>query len=118
MEDISNFLSSNFDWYFVIMILLGNYFIFNLISYPEIITNIKRSKVYLTLFHSVIIGVIYFYIDKTINLKILINSFLLSTSIYEMGLKEILDYVKQNGSSIVLSKLKSKVESDTTNTQG
>jgi hypothetical protein len=34
-----------------------------------------------------------------------------------MGLKEILDYVKQNGSSIVLNKLKSKVESDT-NSQG
>jgi hypothetical protein len=118
MDDFSNFLSSNFDWYFVIMILLGNYFIFNLISYPEIITNLKRSKVYLTLFHSVIIGVIYFYIDKTINMKILINSFLLSTSIYEMGLKEILDYVKQNGSNIVLSKLKSKVESDTNISQG
>ena len=117
MEDFINFLSNNFDWYFIIMILLGNYFIFNLISYPEIITNIKRSKVYLTIFHSVIIGIFYYYIDKTVNIKILINSFLLSTSIYEMGLKEILDYVKQNGSSIVLNKLKSKVESDT-NSQG
>jgi hypothetical protein len=117
MEDFFNFLSNNFDWYFVIMILLGNYFIFNLISYPEIITNIKRSKVYLTLFHSLIIGIVYYYIDKTVNMKILINSFLLSTSIYEMGLKEILDYVKENGSSIVLNKLKSKVDSDT-NSQG
>jgi hypothetical protein len=99
------------------MILLGNYFIFNLINYPEFIIQIKRSKVYLTIFHSVVIGVIYYLLDQSINIKILINSFLLSTSIYEMGLKEILDYVKQNGSTIVLNKLKSKVESDT-NSQG
>lgn len=117
MEDILNFLSNNFDWYFILMILLGNFFIFNLITYPEFITKIKKSKVYLTVIHSILIGIVYYLLDKSINIKILINSFLLATSIYEMGLKDILDYVKENGSNIVLSKIKQKVESDT-NSQG
>ena len=105
MDEILEWVRLNFDWYFVVMILLGNYFIFSLVTYPEIITRPKKSKVYLTAFHSVIIGAIYYYIDKTVHIKILINSFLLSTSIYELGLKDLLEYVKNNGSNMIIKKV-------------
>lgn len=110
MLEISEWIKVNFDWYFVIMILLGNYFMFSLIPYPESITKFKRSKVYLTVVQSVVIGLIYYKIDPTVHIKILINSFLLSTSIYEMGLKDLFDYFKDNGSTILLKKVKEKVE--------
>lgn len=114
MDDILQFIYNNFDWYFVIMILLGNYFIFNMVTYPNKIISYKRSKVYLTIIHSIIIGLVYHYIESSTPIKILINSFLLSTSIYEMGLKEIMDYLKENGSSIIINKIKS----NTNNSQG
>lgn len=105
MDEILEWVRLNFDWYFVVMILLGNYFIFNLVSYPEAITKLKKSKIYLTAFHSLVIGIIYYYIDNTVHVKILINSFLLSTSIYELGLKDLLEYVKNNGSNMIIKKV-------------
>lgn len=112
IQEVSEWIKVNFDWYFVVMILLGNYFMFSLIPYSEKIMNFKRSKVYLTAIQSIAIGYVYYLIDSTVHIKILINSFLLSTSIYEMGLKDLFDYFKQNGSAIILKKVKEKVEGE------
>jgi hypothetical protein len=115
MDWLTEIFNKNFDMYFMILVILGNNIIFS--SLPESILNFYKSKTYLTVINSILMGVGYFYIDKyfrvevePLNMKVLINSFLLSTTLYEMGLKEVITYIKDNGKNFLLKKAAEKLE--------
>lgn len=115
MDWLTEIFNKNFDMYFMILVILGNNIIFS--ALPENILNFYKSKTYLTVINSVLMGIGYFYLDKyfrveaePLNMKVLVNSFLLSTTLYEMGLKEVITYIKDNGKNFLLKKAAEKLE--------
>jgi hypothetical protein len=117
MEWIESLISNNFDFSFIILIILGNFYIYNLSFYPKSLLAWKKSKTFLTALHSLLLGVIYYFIlnyfaNETLNFKVLLNSFFLSTSLYEFGVKDALEYLKDNGSGLLLKTIKKRVEDD------
>ena len=115
MDWLTEIFNKNFDMYFMILVILGNNIILN--HLPESVLNFYKSKTYLTAINSILMGVGYFYLDKyfrveaePLNMKVLVNSFLLSTTLYEMGLKEVIAYIKDNGKNFLLKKAAEKLE--------
>jgi UDP-galactopyranose mutase len=79
MEWIESLISNNFDFSFIILIILGNFYIYNLSLYPQRFLAWKKSKTFLTALHSLFLGVVYYFIldyfaSETINIKVLLNS--------------------------------------------
>lgn len=115
MEWIESIISNNFDFSFILLIILGNFYIYNLSFYPKSLLEWKKSKTFLTALHSLLLGIFYYFIldyfmSETPNVKVLLNSFFLSTSLYEFGMKDALEYLKENGSSFLLKSIKQKIE--------
>jgi hypothetical protein len=114
-------LEKSFDYYFISMIVLGNAFVWHLGFYPEWLLNKKKSKVYLTALHSLIFGFIYHYLTlksgAEADLKIMLNSFLLATSLYEFGLKEVIEWLKNNGSKLVIKKIQKEAGDETSSNE-
>lgn len=115
MDWLTEVFNKNFDMYFMILVILGNNIIFSVL--PETVLNFYKSKTYLTVINSILLGVVYFYLDKyfrieeeALNMKVLVNSFLLSTTLYEMGLKEVITFIKDNGKNFILKKAAEKLE--------
>jgi hypothetical protein len=112
-------LEKSFDYYFISMIVLGNAFVWHLGFYPQWLLNKKKSKVYLTALHSLVFGFIYHYLTvksgAEADLKIMLNSFLLATSLYEFGLKEVIEWLKSNGSKLVIKKIQKEAGEETSN---
>lgn len=116
MDYIIEVLEKSFDYYFISMIILGNTFLWHLNFYPEKLLAKKKSKVYLTALHSLFFGFIYHYLNTKGNvendLKIMLNSYLLATSLYELGLKEVIEYLKGNTARLIIRKIESKSNED------
>jgi len=114
MEWLESLINNNFDISFVILIILGNFWILNLDFYPQAIKDFKNSKTFLTGFHSLLLGFLYWWIlsftGTTGDPRVLLNSFLLSTSLYEFGMKSALLYIKEHGGTFLLDALKNKME--------
>ena len=115
MDWLTEIFNKNFDMYFMILVILGNNILLN--HLPESVLNFYKSKTYLTAINSILMGVGYFYLDKyfrveaePLNMKVLVNSFLISTKLYEMGLKEVIAYIKDNGKNFLLKKAAEKLE--------
>jgi hypothetical protein len=115
MDWITEVFNKNFDMYFMVLVILGNNILFDML--PQKILEFYKSKTYLTTVSSLIMGIGYFYLDKyfrieaePVNPKVLINSFLLSTTLYEMGFKEIINFIKENGKNFLLKKAAEKLE--------
>jgi hypothetical protein len=114
MDYIVEILEKSFDYYIILMIILGNTFVWHLKFYPEWIINKKKSKAYLTALHSLIFGFIHYKLNIIsgieIDLKVMFNSFLLAISLYEFGLKEIIEWLRNNISKIVIKKIKKQTD--------
>lgn len=113
MDFLTEIFNKNFDTYFIVLIILGNNIILS--NLPDKVLNFHKSKTYLTVVNSILMGVGYYYLDQYFeteptNMKILINSFLLSTSLYEMGLKELINFIKDNGKNFLIKKTAEKME--------
>lgn len=116
MDYVIEVLEKSFDYYFISMIILGNTFLWHLNFYPEKLLARKKSKVYLTALHSLFFGFIYHYLNTKGNeendLKIMLNSYLLATSLYEFGLKEVIEYLKSNTARLIIKKIEHKSDED------
>jgi len=113
MDFFTEIFNKNFDTYFIVLIILGNNIILS--NLPDKVLNFYKSKTYLTIFNSLLMGIGYYYLDQYFeaeptNMKILINSFLLSTTLYEMGLKELINFIKDNGKNFLIKKTAEKME--------
>ena len=113
MDFLTEIFNKNFDTYFIVLIILGNNIILS--NLPDKVLNFHKSKTYLTVVNSILMGIGYYYLDQYFeteptNMKILINSFLLSTSLYEMGLKELINFIKDNGKNFLIKKTAEKME--------
>jgi hypothetical protein len=110
MDYITSLFERSFDIYFICLIILGNNFLWDLNFYSNYLLE-RIKKVYLTALHSVLLGVFYYFVVKyfgsnDLEVKALINSYFLSTSLYELGLKDVIDYLKANASRIMINKIK------------
>ena len=116
MDYVIEVLEKSFDYYFISMIILGNTFLWHLNFYPEKLLAQKKSKVYLTALHSLLFGFIYHYLNAKGNeendLKIMLNSYLLATSLYEFGLKEVIEYLKGNTARLIIKKIERKSDEE------
>lgn len=110
MEYVISLFEKTFDFYFICLIILGNAFVFDLHLYPESLLEKSKGKVYLAAFNSLIFGIGYYYINilsnSVVDLKTMVNSYFLATSLWEFGIKEVIVYLKQNLASILINKLK------------
>lgn len=85
-----------FDWNYIIMVILGSWYFFKT-------ANIKVYKRYITLILGAVIGVAYIYFYEYIiaggdgitkaDVRVIINSYLLSTSIYELVGRDFLSFL-------------------------
>ena len=110
MDYITSLFERSFDIYFICLIILVNNFLWDLNFYSNYLLE-RIKKVYLTALHSVLLGVFYYFVVKyfgsnDLEVKALINSYFLSTSLYELGLKDVIDYLKANASRIMINKIK------------
>ena len=115
MDFLTETFFKNFDMYFMVLIILGNNILFDVL--PQKVLDFYKSKTYLTMINSFVMGVGFFYLDKyfriesePVNPKVLINSYLLSTTLYEMGFKEMIKFIKNNGKDFLLKKAAEKME--------
>lgn len=110
MDTLLAVFEKNFDSYYVFLVLIGNNFLWELNFYSEYLLQ-KVRKVYLTALHSLLLGVLYYYVStaagQDVHAKLLLNSYFLATSVYELGLKDVLSYLKANGANLLISKFKS-----------
>lgn len=110
MDTLLSVFEKNFDSYYVFLVLIGNNFLWELNFYSEYLLQ-KVKKVYLTALHSLLLGLLYYYVSNLsgaeIEVKALLNSYFLATSVYELGLKDVLSYLKQNGAKLLINKIKS-----------
>ena len=109
MDFLIGLFEKTFDFYFICLIIFGNNFLWGLGIYCKLAEKIK--KVYLTAFNSILLGVLYYFAIKylgndDLEVKSLLNSYFLSTSLYELGLRDVIDYLKENGSKILINKIK------------
>ena len=111
--DFLDSILGNFDWVYVVMVLLGNEILFSVIPYGKVL-KLGKMKLVLTLLQSFLIGIGYYHLNKMevepTSIKILVNSFLLSSLIYEYGVKDLFNFLKQKGSGLLLNFFKAKVE--------
>jgi hypothetical protein len=110
MDFLTGLFEKSFDVYFICLIIFGNNFLWGLGIYSKLIEKVK--KVYLTAINSILLGVLYYLVIKylgndDLEIKSLLNSYFLSTSIYELGTRDAIDYLKENGSKILINKIKS-----------
>lgn len=109
MDTLLEIFEKNFDSYYVFLVLIGNNFLWELNFYSEYLLQ-KVRKVYLTALHSLLLGLLYYYVSvlagQDVHAKALLNSYFLATSVYELGLKDVLSYLKQNGANLLISKFK------------
>jgi hypothetical protein len=110
MDYLISLFEKSFDVYFICLIIFGNNFLWNLGIYSKLIEKVR--KVYLTALNSILLGILYYYAIKYVGnddleVKALLNSYFLSTSLYELGLRDVIDYLKNNGANIIINKLKS-----------
>lgn len=116
MDYVIGLFEKTFDFYFISLIILGNTFVFDLGLYPKSIIEKSKGKVYLAAFNSLVFGVAYYYINivtnSVVDLKTMVNSYFLATSLWEFGIKEVISYLKQNLASIVINKIKSNTSGD------
>jgi hypothetical protein len=123
MDYILGLFEKSFDIYFICLIILGNNFLWDLNFYSNYLLE-KIKKVYLTALHSILLGVLYYLIIKyfgnnDLEVKALLNSYFLSTSLYELGLRDVIDYLKANASKIMIKKIQNAAGDDNNNaTQG
>ena len=122
MDYILGLFEKSFDIYFICLIILGNNFLWDLNFYSNYLLE-KVKKVYLTAFHSILLGVLYYLIIKyfgnnDLEVKALLNSYFLSTSLYELGLRDVIDYLKANASKIMIKKIQNAAGDDNNATQG
>jgi len=109
MDYLIGLFEKSFDMYFICLIIFGNNFLWSLGIYNKLIEKVK--KVYLTAINSILLGVLYYYMIKyfgnnDLEVRSLLNSYFLSTSLYELGVRDIIEYLKNNGSKIIINKLK------------
>ena len=109
MEYLISLFEKSFDMYFICLIIFGNNFLWGLGIYNKLIEKVK--KVYLTAINSILLGLLYYYMIKyfgnnDLEVRSLLNSYFLSTSLYELGVRDIIEYLKNNGSKIIINKLK------------
>ena len=122
MDYITGLFERSFDIYFICLIILGNNFLWDLNFYSNYLLE-KVKKVYLTAIHSILLGVLYYFAIKYIGnndleIRSLINSYFLSTSLYELGLRDVIDYLKANASKIMIKKIQNAAgESNETNSK-
>lgn len=119
MEWLDNLITNNFDVSFIPLVIIGNFLIYNSGLYPQKLLSFSKSKVILTFINSLILGVGYWFLTSNVGtnppeIRTLLNSFLLSTSLYEFGIKESLQFLKENGSGFLVQKLKQRIENDET----
>ena len=110
MDYLISLFEKSFDIYFICLIIFGNNFLWDLNFYSNYLLQ-KVKKVYLTALHSIFLGVLYYLIIKyfgndDLEVRSLLNSYFLSTSLYELGIRDIIEYLKINGSKIIINKLK------------
>jgi hypothetical protein len=115
MEWLTEIFAKNFDMYFMVLVILGNNILFDVL--PQKYLDFYKSKTYLTIVNSIAMGIGYFYLDRyfrieaePVNPKVLLNSFLFSTTLYEMGFKEVINFIKANGKNFLLKKAAEKME--------
>ena len=115
MDWLTEIFNKNFDMYFMILVILGNNILFEIL--PQKVLDLYKSITYLTIVYSIIMGIGYFYLDRyfrietePVNPKVLLNSFLFSTTLYEMGFKEVINFLKTNGKNFLLRKAAEKME--------
>lgn len=115
MEWLTEIFAKNFDMYFMVLVILGNNILFDIL--PQKYLDFYKSKTYLTIVNSIAMGIGYFYLDRyfrietePVNPKVLLNSFLFSTTLYEMGFKEVINFIKANGKNFLLKKAAEKME--------
>ena len=124
MDYLIGLFEKTFDFSFITLIILGNTFVFDLGIYPKTIIDKAKGKVYLSAFNSLVFGVIYYYLNSFSNvqveLKSMLNSYFLATSLWEFGVKDVIVYIKQNLASILINKIKGtgSSENQTPNGQG
>ena len=122
MDYITGLFERSFDIYFICLIILGNNFLWDLNFYSNYLLE-KVIKVYLTAIHSILLGVLYYFAIKYVGnndleIRSLINSYFLSTSLYELGLRDVIDYLKANASKIMIKKIQNAAgESNETNSK-
>lgn len=122
MDYITGLFERSFDIYFICLIILGNNFLWDLNFYSNYLLE-KVKKVYLTAIHSILLGVLYYFAIKYVGnndleIRSLINSYFLSTSLYELGLRDVIDYLKANASKIMIKKIQNAAgESNETNSK-
>lgn len=112
MDYLIGLFEKSFDVYFICLIILGNNFLCDLEFYSKLMDKIK--KVYVTAFNSILLGVLYYFLIKYVGnndleVKALLNSYFLSTSLYELGIRDVIIYLKNNASRIMINKLKASV---------
>ena len=122
MDYITGLFERSFDIYFICLIILGNNFLWDLNFYSNYLLE-KVKKVYLTAIHSILLGVLYYFAIKYVGnndleIRSLINSYFLSTSLYELGLRDVIDYLKANASKIMIKKIQNAAgENNETNSK-
>lgn len=119
MDYITGLFERSFDIYFICLIILGNNFLWDLNFYSHYLLE-KVKKVYLTAIHSILLGVLYYlaviYLGNgDLEVRALINSYFLSTSLYELGLRDVIEYLKANASRIMIKKIKTAAGDDSEN---
>ena len=119
MDFLIELFEKSFDVYFICLIIFGNNFLWGLGIYSKLIEKVK--KVYLTALNSILLGILYYFAIKylgnnDLEIKSLLNSYFLSTSLYELGLRDVIDYLKENGSKILINKIKSSTGDTNGNT--
>lgn len=120
MDYLIGLFEKSFDIYFICLIIFGNNFLWGLGIYCKLIEKVK--KVYLTAINSILLGILYYFMIKYVGendleVRSLLNSYFLSTSLYELGLRDVIEYLKNNGANIIINKLKSSAGDNGTNSQ-
>jgi hypothetical protein len=120
MDYLIGLFEKSFDVYFICLIIFGNNFLCELGFYSKLMDKIK--KVYVTAINSILLGILYYYAVKffgnnDLEVKALLNSYFLSTSLYELGARDVIEYLRNNGSKILINKLKANAGDSNENTQ-
>ena len=116
MDYITSLFERSFDIYFICLIILGNNFLWDLNFYSNYLLE-KIKKVYLTAIHSILLGALYYFAvtyfgNGNLEVRALINSYFLSTSLYELGLRDVIEYLKANASRLMIKKIKTVAGDD------
>jgi hypothetical protein len=86
-----------FDWNYIILVILGSWYFYKT-------ANIKQYKRYITLILGAVLGIAYVYFYEYLivadgtgvtkaDIRVIINSYLLSTTIYELAGRDFLSFI-------------------------